>query len=223
MRAIALGSVVVAALACPALADVTFNVDAGGPLPTGGGFVQYTFTVSGQVGLVSNLQLRLSMEANAVAIYAITLTAPDGTTSVLPLGTVGADFHESLASQLRLQDTLLTDSAGTPITAGTAPFASTYQPINPLSAFNGVAPNGVWTLTVTDLSLLTSDSSVNTGAWNLNATDLGFAVSVAMLYSAGDLASWGAAIGTQLIMAVPGPAGAGMVALGFAAAGRRRR
>lgn len=223
MRSIVIGfGAIATALAGPAMADVTFDVDAGGALPSGGATVQYYFTVSGQVGVVSDLRLRLSMEANAVAAYTITLTSPGGVVSVLPLGNVGADFDGMVPSQFRLQDTLLSDSAAMAITAGTAPFAGTFQPINPLAAFNGLDPNGVWTLSVTDLTFVTSDSSVSTGAWDLNATDLGSAVS-AMLYGAGAAATWGTALGTQLIMTIPGPAGVAMVGLGLAAAGRRRR
>jgi subtilisin-like proprotein convertase family protein len=46
--------------------------------------------------------------------------------------------------------TKLTDEATNMITAGTAPFSGDHKPYQPLSVFNGMDPNGEWTLTIYD-------------------------------------------------------------------------
>ncbi|MCB2207909.1 MAG: T9SS type A sorting domain-containing protein [Bacteroidetes bacterium] len=46
--------------------------------------------------------------------------------------------------------TKLTDEATTMITDGTAPFSGNHKPYQPLTAFNGMDPNGEWTLTIYD-------------------------------------------------------------------------
>ena len=49
-------------------------------------------------------------------------------------------------------NTVLNDSATTPIASGTAPFTGSFIPSNPLAAFNSQTanPNGTWTLTIAD-------------------------------------------------------------------------
>ena len=46
--------------------------------------------------------------------------------------------------------TVFDDSAATSITAGSAPFTNSYKPESPLSAFNDMDPQGIWTLNVRD-------------------------------------------------------------------------
>jgi subtilisin-like proprotein convertase family protein len=46
--------------------------------------------------------------------------------------------------------TTFDDEAATSITAATAPFTGSFKPQNPLSAFDGLDPTGVWTLNVRD-------------------------------------------------------------------------
>lgn len=48
------------------------------------------------------------------------------------------------------RNTVLNDSATTPIASGTAPFTGTFIPSSPLSSLNGVPVNGSWVLTITD-------------------------------------------------------------------------
>ena len=64
-------------------------------------------------------------------------------------------------------NTRLNDSASSPISGGSAPFSSEYRPESPLSAFNGLSPNGDWILAITD------DAGGDTGllkAWCLTLT-----------------------------------------------------
>jgi len=46
--------------------------------------------------------------------------------------------------------TVFDDEAGTSITTATAPFTGSFKPQNPLSAFDGVDPTGIWTINVRD-------------------------------------------------------------------------
>jgi subtilisin-like proprotein convertase family protein len=47
-------------------------------------------------------------------------------------------------------NTILTDLASIPIDSGSAPFSGNYRPYHPLSKFNGLDPNGEWTLSIYD-------------------------------------------------------------------------
>jgi hypothetical protein len=65
-------------------------------------------------------------------------------------------------------DTVFDDASPSPITTGLAPFASTYSPVEPLSAFagkSGAAVNGVWTLKAADLA---EDDTGTIECWTLN-------------------------------------------------------
>jgi subtilisin-like proprotein convertase family protein len=64
-------------------------------------------------------------------------------------------------------NTLLNDSATTPIASGTAPFTGSFIPTNPLSSFNGLAVNGSWILGIDDIA--EGDSGV-LKAWCLQLT-----------------------------------------------------
>lgn len=67
-------------------------------------------------------------------------------------------------------NTVFDDEAITAITAGAAPFTGSFKPEGVLSAVDGQAANGVWTLEVTD------DNSTNTGtltSWSLTITRYG--------------------------------------------------
>lgn len=62
------------------------------------------------------------------------------------------------ASGTNFINTVLNDSAATPIGSGVAPFTGSFQPSTPLSAFNGLAVNGSWVLAIDDLA--SGDSGV---------------------------------------------------------------
>ena len=72
----------------------------------------------------------------------LSLVAPDGTTVALVAarGGTGANFA----------GTTLDDQAGTAVGAGASPFSGVYRPEQPLSAFVGRSPAGVWTLRIKD-------------------------------------------------------------------------
>ncbi len=83
-----------------------------------------------------------------------------GTTGALIINKVGSSGDNFV-------NTLLNDSASTPIASGTAPFTGSFQPSNPLSVFNGAFTSGYWKLAITDTA--TGDSGALTG-WCLLMT-----------------------------------------------------
>ncbi|MEO1528788.1 MAG: proprotein convertase P-domain-containing protein [Planctomycetota bacterium] len=104
-----------------------------------------TIDISGASVLAGDLRVELEVDANNVSTLQFTLTAPDGTSITLIDGgdVAGANFT----------GTVLDDSAATPLSAGVSPYTGTFQPSNPLSTFDGLDPNGTWTLGITDANL----------------------------------------------------------------------
>jgi hypothetical protein len=107
----------------------------------------------------------------------MTLTSPSNT--VVQLTQDAGGFSDDF------QDVILDDSASKSIQTADNPdldqayfVGDSYTPFQPLSGFNGEDPNGIWTLEIIDDAFI----------------DQGF------IYASGDLAPWGTAIGTQLIV-----------------------
>src|SRR5262249_3370840 len=71
------------------------------------------------------------------------LTAPDGT-SVELIKNAGA------AASANSTGTILDDTASASVQNATAPFTGRFQPLQPLSTFNGTNAAGTWTLSITD-------------------------------------------------------------------------
>ena len=71
------------------------------------------------------------------------LTSPDGTTIEL-IKNAGA------ANGANFSGTILADAASTSIQNASAPFTGQFQPLQPLSTFNGKNAAGTWTLSITD-------------------------------------------------------------------------
>ncbi len=66
-------------------------------------------------------------------------------------GTVGARIINSVGgSGDNFINTVLNDSATTPIASGTAPFTGSFIPSSPLSVFNGPFVSGYWRLSISD-------------------------------------------------------------------------
>jgi subtilisin-like proprotein convertase family protein len=117
-------------------------------------------TVAGITGLVSDLDFRFDGSACSAAIGSTTVGL-DHTfvndlliTLTSPSGNVVTIINRTDLSGNNFCQTLLDDeSAGGPIQAvasSSAPFTGSFTPANPLSAFDGEDPNGVWILSVTD-------------------------------------------------------------------------
>ena len=104
-----------------------------------------TIDISGAAVLAGDLKVELEVVAPNVSTLQFTLTAPDGTSVIL--------VDEGDASGANFTGTVLDDSASTPISSGASPYTGSFQPSNPLSAFDGLDPNGTWTLGITDANL----------------------------------------------------------------------
>ncbi len=156
---------------------MTFDVDSGGPLPD---LVGGTFTISamGENCDINDLDVRLAIDHTFVGDLDLTLESPSNTMIQLI-------DQPQFTDRNNFPDVILDDSAGKSIQVpdgviGLQAFiqGTSYTPFQALSAFNGENPNGVWTLVVID----------------------NFAGDSGTLYKAGEAASWGTAIGTQLII-----------------------
>jgi subtilisin-like proprotein convertase family protein len=109
--------------------------------------VESTLTVAG-VGTINDVNLLdLGVTHTWVGDLAITLTSPEGTTVVL----MSQSDTNSICGELDDISISLDDEAA-PGAWPCSPTGNggTYQPSNPLSAFDGENADGVWTLTVVD-------------------------------------------------------------------------
>ncbi|MFN7804166.1 MAG: proprotein convertase P-domain-containing protein, partial [Planctomycetaceae bacterium] len=115
--------------------------------------------VSGQVGGIVDLDLTLNISHTAVGNLVVKLTSPQGTTITLVnrRGGTGDNFT----------NLILDDQATTAVSAGTAPFTGRFRPETSLSTFNGLSPNGTWTLNVSDLAAVDVGTLQN---WSLSFT-----------------------------------------------------
>lgn len=154
----------------------------------------FTFTV-GNIGVISDLDVVLSISYPYVRELSIFLIGPDSTQVNLIYDVEGA----SIDSDANLRDTRFNDSAAGVIGSpgfNTAPFQGSYKPQSfdagpgfRLSAFNGKNAQGTWKVAVFTYDLGRGTDHFGT------------------LYKPGESASWGAtAIGTSLIITtVPEP------------------
>ncbi|MBX7103266.1 MAG: S8 family serine peptidase [Gemmataceae bacterium] len=114
--------------------------------------VTSTVTVTGVIGTLTDVDVRLNITHTYDADVDIFLIAPDGTRIELSTDNGGSGQN--------YVNTVFDDSAATSVTTGTAPFTGTYKPEGLLATLNGKSGNGVWTLEVTD------DAGTDTGTLN---------------------------------------------------------
>jgi subtilisin-like proprotein convertase family protein len=102
-------------------------------------------------GAVSDVNVRVRLAHTFDGDLVVSLRGPDGTEVVLSnrRGSSGDDFGSGAAS-CSGSPTTFDDSASTLISAGTSPFAGSFRPDSPLSAFNGKPTAGIWKLRVSD-------------------------------------------------------------------------
>lgn len=153
------------------------DVNQGGPIVDadafGSGVSQFFFTVAQPGERIVDLDLRFSAAHSWTSDLDVVLESPQGS-RVLLFGGFGGDGDN-------FQDTLLDNTAPTRLNNGIAPFVGSFSlnpSIAPLSTFNGESALGTWILTVIDT--VESDSGT--------------------LFRVGDIAPWGTAIGTQLLL-----------------------
>ena len=106
-------------------------------------------------GAVADINVKVRLNHTFDGDLVMSLIAPDGTTVILAQnrGGSGANYGTG-ANDCSGTHTVFDDSAATAISGGTAPFAGTFRPESPLSAFNGVLTSGTWKLRVTDTAAL---------------------------------------------------------------------
>ncbi|XZE54163.1 S8 family serine peptidase [Planctomycetaceae bacterium SH139] len=103
-----------------------------------------TLEVSDAPGTIVDIDVRVNATHTYTGDLRFTLEAPTGEQVIL--------FNRHGGSGDDLADTWFDDQAATSITAGSAPFAGSFRPIEPLSAFDGLLAEGTWTLFVADLA-----------------------------------------------------------------------
>jgi subtilisin-like proprotein convertase family protein len=112
----------------------------------------------GALGAVSDVNVKVRLNHTFDHDVVIALISPSGTTVTLAanrdtaLG--GGDNYGTGPNDCSGTPTIFDDAAATPISGGLPPFAGTFRPETPLSAFNGEPINGTWKLRVTDTEVL---------------------------------------------------------------------
>jgi MYXO-CTERM domain-containing protein len=104
------------------------------------GFTSLPATVSvGTPGTIVDLNVTLGISYVPMNEVTLTLASPLGTTITLVTGASGSN----------MTSTLLDDEASSPLSSGTGPYTGSFQPSNPLSAFDGEDAAGTWTVSGT--------------------------------------------------------------------------
>ena len=124
------------------------------------GSVTSTLVAGPFAGTITNLTVTLNITDTFDSDLVVVLVTPWGE----PITLIA---HEGVGQQ-NFTDTVLEDSATTPISAGVAPFTGSFEPEQPLgTAVDGSNPNGLWQLQVT----ATNPNSVGTiNSWSLSIT-----------------------------------------------------
>ena len=103
------------------------------------------------VGAVADVNVKVRLNHTFDGDLVLRLIAPDGTSVALANNRGGGgDNFGTGANDCSGVSTVFDDSAPIAIGAGTAPFAGSFRPDSPLSAFNGKGLNGVWILRISD-------------------------------------------------------------------------
>lgn len=103
-------------------------------------------------GSISDVNVKLRLNHTYDSDLVMTLIGPDGTTVALSTnrGGAGQNFGSG-TNDCSGTPTIFDDSASTLIGSGIAPFAGSYKPDSPLSAFNGKPMFGQWILRISDI------------------------------------------------------------------------
>ncbi len=103
------------------------------------------------VGAVSDVDVSVRLNHTFDGDLVISLIAPDGTEVTLSnrRGGGGDNFGTG-ANSCAGTPTVFDDAAAAPISSGTAPFAGSFRPDQPLSALNGRPTAGTWKLRIAD-------------------------------------------------------------------------
>lgn len=155
------GSLVIAAPAVAA--DYTFiDTPSDGPVLVDSSTATRTISVNG-VGMITSVTITLDfhkIDGSACAApdsgsaysdeIGFSLESPAGTTVVLINTYPNTPTYSNWGAAAPRVQVTLDDTAAAAVGAGGAPETGTFTPAQPLSAFAGENPNGIWTLNVTD-------------------------------------------------------------------------
>jgi subtilisin-like proprotein convertase family protein/subtilisin family serine protease len=106
------------------------------------GPIYSSLTVAGFTGTVNDVNVTLTINHTRLQDLDIYIVGPTGAKVELSTDNGGSNANYT--------DTTFDDQAAISITAGTAPFTGSFRPEGSLATFNGLNPNGVWTLQVID-------------------------------------------------------------------------
>lgn len=102
-------------------------------------------SVSGLPTELVDVDVQLDVDHEWVGDVRLRLTAPNGQTLTLADRTGGSNNDG-----VNYTDTIFDDEAELAIGEGVPPYTGRFRPVEALSAFDGIDPNGSWTLTVID-------------------------------------------------------------------------
>ena len=138
------------------LLDLTVNApsfdgaDSAGGLLNSPGDNTFTLEVS-EAGTIEDANAAISLESVPLEFLSVTLTSPAGATVVLvEPGTAGS----------ALSGAVFDDFGTAPLSAASPPFSGFYAPVETLSALNGGASAGTWTLTISSLVNVTDGGTL---------------------------------------------------------------
>jgi subtilisin-like proprotein convertase family protein len=115
--------------------------------------VEIPFNVNDE-GMVGDVNVKVRLNYNNDSALEMTLIGPDGTSvALVRRGSAAGQNFGAGANDCSGVPTVFDDSATIAIGEGTAPFAGSFKPDSPLSAFNGRPRNGIWTLRLTGVVL----------------------------------------------------------------------
>lgn len=150
-------------------------------------------SVSGLAGTITDLNVKVNITHTWDEDLDVFLVSPSGTRVEL--------FTDVGQTSDNFENTTLDDSATRDIAIGNAPFIGKWKPEGLLADFNGEAPNGLWTLEVTD------DQASDTGTladWSLTIRTQSFSEPVTLTDSLGAY-SFTVTAGSNRIRAVAEP------------------
>ncbi len=106
-------------------------------------------------GAIQDINARIRLNHTFDGDLVIRLIHPDGTEVILSNNRgAGGDNFGTGGNNCSGTKTVFDDEAGTTIGSGIAPFAGSFRPDNPLSAFDGKPTNGQWKLRISDTAAL---------------------------------------------------------------------
>jgi len=129
-------------------------------------------TVPPEVSMITDINVTLSIQHQAIPDLDVYLNSPAGTRILL--------FSDLNSNESDMTNTTLDDEAGVRIVDASAPFTGSFVPEEFLDGFDGENPSGVWTLEVVDDNATDSGTLLN---WSIDLVTLGLTAMEVTLFS----------------------------------------